>query len=37
MIIAPRNIGTSAPTITPIVATVPITAPRLPCTMCPPV
>jgi hypothetical protein len=37
MIIAPRNIGVSVPTITPMVAIAPITAPRRPCTMCPPV
>lgn len=37
MIIAPMNIGTSAPATTPTVAIAPTTAPRLPCTMRPPV
>ena len=37
MIIAPRNIGTSAPTTTPTVATAPTTAPRWPWTSRPPV
>lgn len=37
MIIAPRNIGTSLPTTTPIVAMAPTTAPRLPWTVRPPV
>ena len=36
-IIAPRNIGTSVPTTTPMVATAPTTAPRWACTMRPPV
>ncbi len=36
-IMAPRNIGTSAPTTTPMVATAPTTAPRWPWTMRPPV
>ena len=35
--IAPRNIGTSAPTTTPTVATAATTAPRWPCTSRPPV
>ena len=30
MIIAPRNIGMSVPTITPMVATAPTTPPRTP-------
>ena len=37
MIMAPRNIGTSVPTMTPIVATAATTAPRWPCTIRPPV
>ncbi len=37
MIMAPRNMGTSEPTMTPIVATAPTTAPRCPWTMRPPV
>ena len=36
-IMAPRNIGTSAPTITPMVAAAPMTPPRLPATTSPPV
>ena len=37
IIIAPINIGISAPTITPIVAIAPITPPLSPCTIFPPV
>jgi hypothetical protein len=37
MIIAPRNIGVPAPTITPMVAMAPTTPPRWPCTILPPV
>ena len=37
MIMAPRNMGMSTPTMTPIVAMAPMTAPRWPCTMRPPV
>ena len=37
MIIAPMNIGTSAPVTTPMVAIAPTTPPRLPCTIRPPV
>ena len=37
MIMAPMNIGTSAPATTPIVAMAPTTAPRLPWTIRPPV
>jgi hypothetical protein len=36
-IMAPRNIGMSDPTTTPMVATAPITAPRCPLTSLPPV
>ena len=34
---APRNMGMSAPTMTPIVAIAPTTAPRVPWTVLPPV
>jgi hypothetical protein len=36
-IIAPRNMGMSAPTMTPIVAIAPTTPPRYPATTVPPV
>ena len=36
MIMAPRNIGTAVPTMTPMVATTPTTLPRMPCTIRPP-
>ena len=37
MTMAPRNMGVSLPTITPIVAKAPMTAPRCPWTIRPPV
>ena len=36
MIMAPRNIGTAVPTMTPMVATTPTTLPRTPWTIRPP-